>query len=171
MNHEVEVNMARGGNIIYGKDGKSAYQAACEGGYQGTEEEFNKLLALGYKRPTETDTFNTYIDADGCAVTFGFADANETLPIGTEIAQVKVLVSTQSGEELVDIRDSIAYDGVAGCRTHVYKVFLHPNINLVSAAVLVDDSYSSALLIAAQNNQIPKMEITYYTDSVVNEDE
>lgn len=30
-----------------GKDGKSAYQLAVEGGYQGTEEEFSQILANG----------------------------------------------------------------------------------------------------------------------------
>lgn len=33
------------GTVYKGNDGKSAYQIAVEGGFKGTEQEFNKVLA------------------------------------------------------------------------------------------------------------------------------
>lgn len=33
------------GTVYKGNDGKSAYQAAVEGGFKGTEQEFNNVLA------------------------------------------------------------------------------------------------------------------------------
>lgn len=38
-----------------GKDGKSAYQYAVDGGYEGTEEEFEEFLAKGGSLNTSTD--------------------------------------------------------------------------------------------------------------------
>lgn len=48
----IEINAKDGKDGKNGADGKSAYAYAVEGGYQGTEEEFAKLLnegAEGYK--------------------------------------------------------------------------------------------------------------------------
>ena len=41
-----------------GRDGRSAYEAAKEGGYTGTEEDFNKLMAsfLASENPAVTGT-------------------------------------------------------------------------------------------------------------------
>lgn len=33
------------GSVYQGKQGKSAYEYAKEGGYEGTEEEFSKMIA------------------------------------------------------------------------------------------------------------------------------
>jgi len=42
-----------------GRDGRSAYEAAKEGGYTGSEEDFNKLMAsfLSSENPATTGTF------------------------------------------------------------------------------------------------------------------
>lgn len=43
------------GTIYKGKDGKSAYQAAKEGGFEGTEQQFNKVLASPLTMTIEGD--------------------------------------------------------------------------------------------------------------------
>ena len=66
-----------------GVDGKSAYQYAVDGGYQGTEEEFiqsmniipflddrlttleNKLAKLNYQSDTNTYTLQTNLNVEG----------------------------------------------------------------------------------------------------------
>lgn len=164
MNHEVEVNMARGGNVIYGKDGKSAYQAACEGGYQGSEAGFNALLALignNMERPTKTITLESpYYGGDNyCAK---FCDYGDTLPVGTEIKKVRVLINEDGGSQWVDLENTVAYDGVTSCVAHVNEVFVDVEERLSCVGFLYDDSASSSVIMATLNGEISAVEVTYY---------
>ena len=83
-----------------GKDGKSAYQYAVEGGFKGTEEEFNSLLAnIGNlnTRTTATKEF-TFGDKISVELVGGsdyigyFYEEDADIPIGTEIANVELCI-------------------------------------------------------------------------------
>ena len=53
-------------------NGKTAYQAAKEGGYTGTESEFNtKLAQPEYSLPTATDAAKSTASFIACLTAFG----------------------------------------------------------------------------------------------------
>ncbi|MBO5410038.1 MAG: hypothetical protein J6A60_02135 [Clostridia bacterium] len=170
MAYDIEINMVRGANVIEGKDGadgepgKSAYQAACDGGYQGSEAEFNALLALignNMERPTKTITLESpYCGGDSYCVKF--CDYGDTLPVGTEIKKVRVLINEDGGSQWVDLENTVAYDGVTSCIAHVNEVFVDIEEGLSCVGFLYDDSASSSVNMAALNSMISAIEVTYY---------
>lgn len=170
MAYDIEINMVRGATVIEGKDGedgdpgKSAYQAACDGGYQGSEAEFNALLALignNMERPTKTITLeNSYTSGDGYCVKF--CDYDDTLPVGTEIKKVRVLVNEDGGSQWVDLENTVAYDGVISCVAHVNEVFVDIEESVSCVGFLFDYYASSSVIMAALNGMISAVEVTYY---------
>lgn len=98
--------------------GKSAYQSAVDGGYKGTEEEFNSLLAnIGcpIERPTKT---TEPVDLRGVItlnipLTGGFTVENSwgllpETPVGKEIVSIEF--RTAPDGDWVDIRNMHAVD-------------------------------------------------------------
>ena len=97
---------------IKGADGKSAYQSAVDGGYKGTEEEFNSLLAnigVTTEKSTEaitgitTNYFMPISSFDSCVSLYLYADEYE----GHEIKGLKFEIDGT----WFDVKDLSAYDG------------------------------------------------------------
>ena len=87
------------GDKPFSRYGKSAYQQAVEGGYKGTQEEFNALLASVGKASFTTDKSLTLKDGVLSVNTTDNAEEDNTLPISsagvhTQIGNIEVLLKT-----------------------------------------------------------------------------
>lgn len=155
-----------------GDKGKSAYQSAVDGGYMGTEEEFNSLLA-NIKRPTAVFEF------EGSTESFAAADAinsndlligdfymEANIPVGVEIKSIEFMYDEDIG--WVDIREMQTVDGAAYTLS-MHRTFLSDRIcdpGITCFAIVTFIQSANFIFEAAHAGQDGKFRITYYTDNI-----
>lgn len=156
---------------IKGDKGKSAYEYAVDGGYQGTEEEFASLLGnVGgsgtTKRPTAEITLEMwneqYVDSTKQTILLG-ADEIDIDPAlaGKEIADVEFL----TGNEIVSIKDIAEKDSIG--YISMYNHFVASEVDGVPITFFAGIFYPSNkgwLYIKLTSYAINAIKITYYTD-------
>ena len=149
--------------------GKSAYQAACDGGYKGTEEEFNALLANVGSGERPTDDFeigdNLYIVSTNGTQGALICSYGGEVPEGTEIKSIEIYTDEYGW---LDIRALATVDfEYTFYVANVYKAYIEPTENMSCYGGFMAFSPSVFGTMAA-NYQITNARITYYTDRGVN---
>lgn len=161
-----------------GKDGKSAYQYAVDGGFEGTEEEFGSLLAnVGSsettKRPTAEYVYDFMNDERGCMYSteenpnslFIFveeANDEERAMVGKEIADVEF---ERSSGEWVSIKNmsEIDFKPYISLLNHIVTSSFEDMDTIVFVSVYYP-STKGWWNDEVTTQSLSKMRITYYTD-------
>lgn len=160
--------------------GKSAYQSAVDGGYNGTEEEFNFMLAnAGFvvERPTKTIEVVTeggegaFIAIRNTGDSFNICDAWSQLPenpedengvkIGAEIKKIEFQVGDET--TWTDIHDMHTVDDVI-CAVAMSKIYRNIDGTIAFAAVSTLLTGSNFITNALLDYTPVKIKITFYDD-------
>ena len=154
--------------------GKSAYQYALDGGYEGTEEEFYSLLAnMGSvdsaTRPTDTVKLddNVYTISTNEFQGALICSWGEEIPVGTEIKSIEIYTDEYGW---LDLRDLATVDvEYSFYISNVHKAYVVPSENVLCFGGFMAFT-QNVFGTMAVNNQITNARITYYTDGGVGDE-
>lgn len=161
---------------IKGTDGKSAYQYAVDGGFEGTEEEFGSLLAnVGgsetTKRPT-AEYVHDFVNDGRVYFTYGEililhlydeeATDEEKSLVGKEIADIEFERSTGEWVSIKDISE-IDFLPYISMLNHIVRTTVEET-DAIAFASIYYPSTRGWLSDAFTSGAINQMRVTYYTD-------
>ena len=159
--------------------GKSAYQSAVDGGYKGTEEEFNSSLANIKDlsgRPTNTIeglgelSAATRTDlASFDAIAIGAFEGDflfDKIPIGAEIKSIEFRL--EGSTEWIDIKSMFEYDGIPYVinMNHAVWGYDYAMFDKMFALITFLNGMTNFLYDAAAGGNNGDTRITYYTDNI-----
>lgn len=139
---------AAGKDGMAGLNGKSAFEAAVEAGYLGTEEEFSNILSTVGIKITELGNNVTILDS---SLTNSVAQLNDSLT-STNAKVDECFISVSSGKTLVAA--TITDKGIATAATDTFTV-INDNINKLAA------NYYNNGFIDGQTSVMDKLVVTY----------
>ena len=167
------------GNIIdipaiKGEDGKSAYQSAVSGGFSGTEEEFNAVIAnmvSSAERPTAQKVitsedanymFSSEMVGSGKYFFLALVERDDAISEGTEIADIEISCDGIADGEYVSIREMFVVDE----KPYMIlsdKAYFHEQRGVVAVVIYFPVGLNS-ITTKVDNYEWTSARITYYTD-------
>lgn len=153
---------------IEGEKGKSAYQSAVDGGYKGTEEEFNSTLAdIGMnKRPYTTHT----IPAKMIFILETNSGSLGIYSYDQEIGEheIKAIRVKLIDEGILDMRNMHQLDDIPYIlNVHRAYISLTGDFCLGIITFLTDsqgDMFKNSVVESIENGEFESLEVDYYTD-------
>lgn len=149
--------------------GKPAYQSAVDGGYKGTEEEFNSVLAdIGIsKRPYTTHT----IPADMIFIAEVSSNSLGIFSYDQEIGEreIKAIRVKFSDGEILDIRDMHRLDDIPYV-LNVHRPYYSSSTGDYCFGIITfstnaqGDMFKNSVVESIESGEFESLEVDYYTD-------